>query len=195
MIEVAVFGEAQEALRGVVDRIAGDQWEREVPEGMRYLDGQRTVRDIVNHHARDDAWVPEVLAGRTLAEVGDRYDGDLLGADPRAAYKEFAERATAAVRDCTDFERPVHLSYGAFPARTYLLHIIIFRGFQAYDLARFLGMRPQLSDALVAGLSELIAPHAERLRGLGVFGPAVPVAADAPPLDRLLGLSGRDPAQ
>ncbi|WP_222195392.1 TIGR03086 family metal-binding protein [Modestobacter italicus] len=27
----------------------------------------------------------------------------------------------------------------------------------------------------------------------GLFGPAVPVAADAPPLDRLLGATGRDP--
>jgi uncharacterized protein (TIGR03086 family) len=28
----------------------------------------------------------------------------------------------------------------------------------------------------------------------GLFGPAVPVPADAPRLDRLVGLSGRDPA-
>jgi hypothetical protein len=42
-----------------------------------------TLRRIINYHAYDDAWVPEVLAGKTIAEVGMKWDGDLLGDHPR----------------------------------------------------------------------------------------------------------------
>ena len=34
----------------------------------------------------------------------------------------------------------------------------------------------------------------EALRSSGHYGPAVPVAADAPVVDRLVGFIGRDPA-
>jgi len=100
--------------------------------------------------------------------------------------------ATVAVAEFSDFDRTVHLSYGDFPAHVYLLHIIIFRGFQAHDLAQFIGVPPTWSAELVQGLWDLVAPHAEELRELGVFGPRVDVPEDAPLRDRLLGLTGRD---
>ena len=38
-----------------------------------------------------------------------------------------------------------------------------------------------------------VSPHAEEWRKIGVFAVAVAVPEDAPLLDRLLGLTGRDP--
>jgi hypothetical protein len=39
-----------------------------------------TLREVVNALAYDDAWVPDMLAGRSMDEVGkDAFDGDLLG--------------------------------------------------------------------------------------------------------------------
>lgn len=55
-------------------------------------------------------------------------------------------------------------------------------------------MNAVLPDRLVEGLWEELSPHAEEWRAIGVFPPAVPVSEDAPLLDRLLGLSGRDPS-
>ena len=55
-----------------------------------------TLREIIGYHAYDDAWVPDMLAGRTMAEVGaDAFKGDLLGDDPKAA---FAASSTARAR-------------------------------------------------------------------------------------------------
>ena len=98
----------------------------------------------------------------------------------------------AAVEEFTDLDRTVHLLYGDYPARTYLEHITIFRGFSAHDVAVFIGADPTLPDDLAHGLWDIIAPQADALRDLGVFGPEVAVPATASLHDRLLGLSGRE---
>ena len=40
------------------------------------------VRELVNHVAGEDLWTAPLLEGSTIEEVGDRFDGDLLGDDP-----------------------------------------------------------------------------------------------------------------
>src|SRR6266851_4359649 len=42
-----------------------------------------TLRGIVNYHAFDDSWVPDMLGGKTMDESGhDNFKGDLLRSDP-----------------------------------------------------------------------------------------------------------------
>ena len=41
-----------------------------------------SVRDLVAHMCFEHRWAPHVLAGEAMEDVGDRYDGDLLGDDP-----------------------------------------------------------------------------------------------------------------
>jgi uncharacterized protein (TIGR03086 family) len=48
-------------------------------------------------------------------------------------------------------------------------------------------------EALLGFLTHVAEPGMEAGRE-GLFGPVVPVPADAPLLDRILGLAGRDPA-
>src|ERR1700732_1097333 len=55
------------------------------------------VRMLVNHVAGEYLWVPEILAGRTIAEVGDRLDGDVLGGDPLAALIAARDAALVAI--------------------------------------------------------------------------------------------------
>ena len=60
-------------------------------------DRPAAMRVGVDHYALDDAWVPDLLAGRTMDEVGrDRFDGDLLGGRPAAAVARFVDAACAA---------------------------------------------------------------------------------------------------
>jgi uncharacterized protein (TIGR03086 family) len=63
-----------------------------------------------------------------------------------------------------------------------------------WDLARATGQNytPDPS-ALRASHDFLLAAAEDPTRGGGIFGPVVPVPADAPLLDRAVGLSGRDP--
>ncbi len=189
-----VFESADVALRDVVGRIGPEQWEMETPRGLRFRKHDRTLLDLVRHFAYDEIWVPDTLAGKTVEEVGDKYDGDLLGDDVKGSFARIVATGVAAVRRFDDFDRVVHLSYGDYPAQVYLEHITIFRGFGTFDIAKLIGADTALPEDLVRGLWDIIEPQAEELRELGVFGPKVVVKDDAPLRDRLMGLSGREPA-
>ena len=194
MNEQDVFVLADEALKKVVDQIRDDQWESRVPDDMSPRQPGLTLRRIINYHAYDDAWVPDVLAGKSIEEVGKKHDGDLLGDHPKLSFAGIVETAVTAVRDLDDPDRIVHLSYGDYSAREYLKHITSFRGLRAYDIAKFIGADTTLPGDLVQGLWDEIAPAAEEWRQMGVFGPAVERARTTAPLqDRLLGLTGREP--
>ena len=41
-----------------------------------------TVRELVNHIVTGNYWAEELASGKTIEEVGDRLDGDVLGDDP-----------------------------------------------------------------------------------------------------------------
>src|SRR5256714_10232933 len=123
MQENEVFILADRALEGVVRRIRDDQWLMVMPESFltRVSDRRPTLREIINYHAYDDAWVPDMLAGKTMAEAGmDNFKGDLLADDPKGNFEAIVDKATAAAEGLDDFERTVHCSFGDFPAREYL---------------------------------------------------------------------------
>lgn len=196
MGEPEVFVLADRALLTVVEAIGEDQWEQPMPPefAMRATDHEVTLREVINYHAYDDAWVPDMLAGRTMAEVGAAaFKGDLLGADPKASFAAIVAKACAAASSLDDLDRTVHCSFGDFPAREYLWQVNSFRGLRAHDIAKVIGADPTLPPQLVQGLWEELEPHAEQWREIGVFGPRVEVAASASLQDRLLGLTGRNP--
>lgn len=197
MNEKDVFILANRALNGVVAKIADHQWDMAMPASFVRAGGDQapTLREIINYHAYDDAWVPDMLAGRTMGEVGaDAFGGDLLGTDPKASFAAIVDKACAAALALDDLDRIVHCSFGDFTAREYFWQINSFRGLRAHDIAGVIGVSADLPLDLVQGMWDEISPHAEEWRAIGVFPPAVPVSDDAPLLDRLLGLTGREPS-
>jgi uncharacterized protein (TIGR03086 family) len=132
------------------------------------------------------------LAGQTIAEVGDRFEGDILGADPQAAWKEAAAGALAAASpDVCD--RTVHLSFGDVPGTEYLGQLTADHVIHAWDLARATDGDERLDPELVEFVHGFMAPQADQWRAAGVFGPAVDVSADADLQTQLLALTGRTP--
>ncbi|MCU1417703.1 MAG: hypothetical protein JWP32_1877 [Schumannella sp.] len=184
-----IFLLSDAALREVIDGITPEQLDLPAPgDWSRKPDPQ--LRHIVTGHAYDEAWVPDVIAGKTIEEVGDRYKPVLKSDDPVAEYDRVHDLATAAVDRELDLTQTVHLSYGDFPMSVFFEHTSYFRAFQAWSIGRFLGNDVRLPDALVAGLTELVTPQLEQLRQIHVFGPEVEVPADADAQTRLLGLTG-----
>jgi hypothetical protein len=196
LTEPAVFILADRALEAVVAQISESQWEMPMPAtfATRLTTEVPCLRQVVNYHAYDDAWVPDMLAGRTMEESGaTKFDGDLLGEGPAASFAAIVEQACTAAAQVRDLDQIAHLSFGDYAIREYLWQINFFRGVRAYEIGRIVGCDPTLSPELVQGLWDEVSPNAEEWRTIGVFGPAVAVSADAPLMDRLLGLTGRDP--
>jgi hypothetical protein len=196
LTEPQVFVLADRALDRVIAQVRDDQWDMVMPASFqtRVADHPPTLREIVNYHAYDDAWVPDVLAGRTMAEVGvDKHKGDLLGDDPKAAFRAIVDLAVAAAESLDDLDRTAHLSFGDFTVREFLWQANSFRGLRAHDIGAAIGVDAALPPELVQGLWDELSPVAEEWRAIGVFQAAVPVDPDAPLLNRVLGLTGRDP--
>ncbi len=63
-----------------------------------------------------------------------------------------------------------------------------------WDLARTAGVRPEWPADLLSAVHDEVAGMAPQGREMGIFGPEVPVPADAPLLDRIVALTGRDPS-
>ncbi|PBC71275.1 uncharacterized protein (TIGR03086 family) [Streptomyces sp. TLI_235] len=184
-----LFADAQDAFgRHVRAAATGDAWQAPTPCT------DWTVRDLVGHLTSEHLWVPPLLEGRTVAEVGDRFDGDVLGDDPVAVWTAAAEGSRAAFAAPGALERKVHLSYGTRPAQGYCREMTVDAIIHAWDLAVGVGAdRAMDPDAAEFALAELAAFGGD-LSASGVFGPPVPVPADADAQSRLLGLAGRDPA-
>jgi uncharacterized protein (TIGR03086 family) len=89
-------------------RRIGDRWDAPTPcAGW-------DVRALVRHVVEEELWAPPLLAGATIADVGDRFDGDQLGDDPLGAFEQAHAAALIAVDEAPD--RDVHLSFGDTPA-------------------------------------------------------------------------------
>ena len=137
------------------------------------------VRGLLNHVVSGNLWVEPLVSGKTIDEVGDRYDGDVVGDDPSAAYDASAEVAGDAFARPGAMETPVAVSYGP----DVLIH--------GWDLAVATGQDGTLDPELVETCWTIVRPQEELLRGSGAFGTEVEVADDADSQTRLLAVLGR----
>src|SRR5207245_2810712 len=94
------------------------------------------VRALVNHLAGEWLWMPPLIEGQTIAEVGDRFDGDVLGDQPLQRLLDAQRQAVAAVEAPDALGRTVHLSYGDSPVADYAMQMAIDGTIHSWDLAR-----------------------------------------------------------
>jgi uncharacterized protein (TIGR03086 family) len=183
------YRRAAEAARRAVAATPDDRWA--VPSPC----AEWTVRDVVNHLTYEQLWAPDVLGGRTIEEVGDRYDGDVVGSDPAGAFGAALDGALAAVDESEDLSRHVHLSYGDAPAGHYLAQMALDLAVHGWDVAAGSGQAYTVADDLAEWLLESARPMmTDEVRAMGIFADEVAVTEAAGAFDRLLGLCGRDPA-
>jgi uncharacterized protein (TIGR03086 family) len=179
-------GRAMEEFDRRVRTVPADRWDDPTPCE------EWTVRDLVNHLVGEQLWAPHLLAGETLDDVGDRYDGDVLGDDPVAAWERTSRQARAAFLRPGAVDGTVHTSMGELPAEEYTHQMTIDLAIHGWDLARAIDADEQLDPRLVEELYEIWEPRRDLLASSGVFAPPVEVPDDAAPQVRLLAILGRD---
>jgi uncharacterized protein (TIGR03086 family) len=185
-----LFIASNEALAGVVARITEPMWGLPMPKDTSSK--PINLKQAVQYHTYDDAWVPDVLDGKTKEEVDDKYESLLTNQDVQANYAKYNRLANQAVANFDDLNRVTHLSYGDFPARDYLQHIISFRAFRSYDIAKLIGADTKMPDELVQALIEEFSPVIEGYRKMGVFPPPIEVPDGSSPQVKLLAMVGRE---
>ncbi len=192
--EADVYLLADRAAVSVFSRISDPHWATVLPAvfDMPGADQPTPLRAAINHYAYDNSWVPDMLAGRTMDEVGlHRYDGDLLGANPAAAVQRISAAATDAARRVTDPAMTVHCSYGDCPVDDYFWQLNIARTLSAHDVAMLIGVDDAISEELAKQMFDGTASTADLWRSFGVYRTPVPVGAVATWREKYLGMTGR----
>lgn len=152
------------------------------------------LRTLLNHMVYELLWVPDMLAGKTVAQVGDKYEGDVLGDDFHATWKHAVEAAAAAV-DVASENNPVHASFGDISARDYMMQVGGDIYIHTWDVDQAEHCSLIMDEAMAQSLYSFYAPQADSYRSAGLLGPAIAVPADAKASLKLLGLMGRQPAR
>jgi len=168
-----------------VNEVRADQWEAPTP--CRAW----TVRDLTNHVTGEDLWTNPLMRGSTIEEVGDRFDGDLLGEDPIRASLAAARDAIRTVADVLPSGGTVHLSYGEEQMEEYVHQLAADHLVHGWDLAVATGGDPRLDPSLVHEVATWFADREELYRAGGVIGPRS--APTGEPQGDFLAAFGRDP--
>jgi uncharacterized protein (TIGR03086 family) len=176
---------AGEEFSRLVDEIKPDQWIRPTP------DPDWDVKALVNHLTTEQLWVPPLVEGQTIAQVGDRFSGDVLGGDPKLSWRRAIEASVKAFHQPGAMDRTVHLSFGDRTGREYAKQMFIDLVIHSWDLAKGIGVHDKLEPELVKDCYELLLPQAEEWRSGGAFGTQIDVPESADLQTKLLALSGR----
>ena len=166
-----------------VSGIREDQWSAATPCA------DWNVHDLVNHVVGEELWTVPLVHGSTIAEVGDRFDGDVLGEDPVRVCHQAAAEAAAAAAEAPP-QTKVHLSYGDEDLDEYLRQLAADHLVHGWDLAVSTGGDTHLDPELVAEVATWFASREEAYRSAGAIGPHVSASGD--PQTDLLAAFGRD---
>ncbi|MGW1733448.1 TIGR03086 family metal-binding protein [Streptomyces sp. NBC_00121] len=169
-----------------VHAVRDDQWSVSTPCT------EWSVRDLVAHLTSEQLWVPMLLTeGRTVDEVGDAFDGDVLGDDPVTVWDRAAAEAREAFAAPGALKRTVSLSYGDSAADAYCAQMVSDAVVHSWDLSRAIGSDERLPEELVEFTRREVGPYVKGLSQTGLFAPPVKTEKGADPQTELLALLGR----
>lgn len=159
--------------------------------------GDANVADLLDHmDGLCQAFTAAAAKDTTLADQAPVADGSRLGPDWRHRIPDRLAKLSAAWRDdsaWTGMTRAGGVDMPAEVAGSVATNEVVVHG---WDLAMATGHDYAADPVAVRAAQEFVTPTAEQNpEGVpGLFGPPVAVPADAPELDRLVGLTGRNPA-
>ena len=176
---------ALDETRSVVARTNRGQWADAVP-----CDGW-DVQTLLSHLVSGNLWAAELGSGRTIEEVGDRLDGDVLGNGAWPHMTRRPRRQRRHSRHPGRWTAPCAVSYGPVPGSVYVGHRFIDVLIHGWDLATATGQDATLDPELVDAAYRLLQDQADMVRASGMFGEDILVPAGVGPQTQLLAFIGR----
>jgi uncharacterized protein (TIGR03086 family) len=172
--------------KGTVREVS-DDWSKPTPCT------EWNVRALVNHVVGEDRWTRPLVEGQTIAEVGNRLDGDLLGEDPKGSAMAAADEALTAVAEMLPAGGKVHLSYGEEDIAEYIRQLVADHLIHGWDLAVATGQNRDLDPGLVEEVADWFRNREKMYRSGGSIAARPESAAGGNPQADLLIAFGRNP--
>ena len=179
-----LFIQAVAQATAVIDKVEPDDFQNPTPNH------DWNVHDLVGHMLYELCWVPDLLAGKTIHQVGVCYEGDLIGNALQANWHAALERALAAVAQ-VPLKQAVHAAQGDIAAEEYLRQAGADQLIHAWDLGEGIGAPVSFDAPLAAAVHEYMTPQAHAWQAEGLFGPPVAVPESADMQTKLLAVTGR----
>ena len=156
-----------------------------------------TVRQLVNHVVGGNRLFTRVLSGEPLPprdQLGARAAEDQLGTDPAAAYARSAADLLSALRAPGVLAGTYTVPAATLPGPAIVHLRTVETLVHGWDLARATDRPAPFPEALAEGELAFSRDLLGRIpEGRHPFGSSQPVDDDAPAIDRLAALLGRDP--
>ena len=176
-----------------VHAVGPDRWTGPTPNAAW------DVADLVAHLVTEHRWIDPLMRGLDLDAAAREIDSarafagdDGVGATYLQAWDEAASHAAAAFSVSDALERPVSLARGETTATSYIRELIFDLTVHAWDLGTAIGYPGKLPADVVRIVWDE-SHHFGDLSASGMFDRPVAVPVDAPVLDRLIAMTGRDP--
>lgn len=148
------------------------------------------MRTLIQHILNEIAWIPDIVASKTIDEVGNKYDGDLISDNLQASFKKLADKARKSVAKA-DIKALAHLSYADVPVGNYVREASADILIHSWDVAQGLSCNLWLNEPLVIRVYDNIFPRRDEFAASGLFGRPTETDDNVSMQVRLLALVGR----
>jgi uncharacterized protein (TIGR03086 family) len=188
------FLRAQRAFADRVHAIREDQWEAPTP------DEEWNVADLVRHLVEEHRWAAPLVHGQDLESAAKIVEGSRklpaeggVGGNVAEEWEEAATESANAFSEDGALDRSVALSRGPTPASEYARELTFDLVVHGWDLQKAIGYSGDFPEDIVQADYEIAQGFVDA-SGNEWFGPPVPADDNAPLIDKLVALTGRDPS-
>ena len=168
----------------VVNQVAPEEFEQPTPCT------EWDVHMLLSHMLYELAWAADIVSGKTIEEVGDAYEGDLIQGDAQRSWRRY-ELATRQSVNAASVDVTVHLSNGDRTLDDYLLEggndLLI----HAWDLGQAIDIDVVFDPEVARRLYIEAKWRQKELTASGLYAPPVEVPEDSSTQTKLLALLGR----
>jgi len=182
-----LFSDCLEQASQVVYQVTPADFSHKTP------DSEWNVKQLLKHMYYELSWIKEIVTGRTIKEVGTKYD--LLAINENIA-KDWRLEGAKALRAVNEADltttTTVHLSYGDTKAEDYIKQVAGELAIHAWDLSIGINKPLTFNSRIVNELYDIAKPRAAMMSRSGLFDPVVNTNNDNSNMQtKLLALYGR----
>ncbi|NQW21502.1 MAG: TIGR03086 family protein [Chloroflexi bacterium] len=149
------------------------------------------VKAVVNHIVYENVWMIALFSGRTIAEVGNEFEGDLVGDDPAGVYTRTANDVKAILAEPDAMTRTCQISSGPVSGADYAKELFLDTLIHGWDIAVGSNQDAMLDEYLV----KMCMPLGQEIADNEAYRSAFKTPtkrSTSNPQTHLLGLLGRN---